>query len=100
LRENTLDDAAFWGRAFSDPDVVELTAYASSRDLEATRAEITQFCNPSFGKGIGIRWGIVFKGHPCLVGTVRCCDWMREGGHRMQVGYDLLREYRHYGMMT
>src|SRR5512136_1698887 len=43
LREITLDDAEFWKRNFSDPDVVQLTAYEPPRDLEAAKTEILQF---------------------------------------------------------
>ena len=40
LRPITLDDAEFWVRNFSDPDVVELTAFEPPRDIETAREEI------------------------------------------------------------
>lgn len=100
LREITLDDAEFWMRNFSDPDVVELTAYEPPRDLETAKAEITQFCIRPFQEGTGIRWGITFRGSPGLIGTLGYHQWIREGAHRARMGYDLLREHRRKGIMA
>lgn len=100
LREITLDDAGFWMRNFSDPDVVELTAYEPPKDLEAARGEITQFCTRPFEERTGIRWGIALRGSRDLIGTLGYHAWVREGAHRARMGYDLLREHRRKGIMT
>lgn len=100
LREITLDDAEFWMRNFSDPDVVELTAYEPPRDLEAAKSEILQFCIRPFRESTGIRWGIALRGNPDLMGTLGYHQWVREGAHRARMGYDLLREHRRKGIMT
>jgi len=100
LREITLDDAEFWMRNFSDPEVVELTAWEPPRDLEAAKGEITQFCTRPLQEATGIRWGIALRGRPDLIGTLGYHQWIREGAHRARMGYDLLREHRRRGIMT
>ncbi len=100
LREITLDDAEFWIRNFSDPDVVELTAWEPPRDLDAAKAEILQFCTQPFRESTGIRWGIALRGSSDLVGTLGYHQWVREGAHRARMGYDLLPEHRRRGLMT
>jgi len=100
LREITLADAKFWLRNFSDPDVVELTAYEPPQDLEAAQAELTQYAIRPFQTGTGIRWGIALRGHSDLIGTLGYHQWVRDGGHHARVGYDLLPEYRRQGIMT
>ena len=49
LREITAEDAAFWLRNFSAPEVVELTAWEAPRDLEAAKAEIERVCTRPLG---------------------------------------------------
>lgn len=100
LREITLDDAEFWMRNFSDPDVVELTAYEPPADLETARSEIAQFCIRPFVERTGIRWGVTFRGSHDLIGTLGYHQWVREGAHRARMGYELLREHRRKGIMT
>lgn len=100
LREITLDDAEFWVRNFSDPDVVELTAWEPPRDLEGAQAEIMEFCIRPFRESTGIRWGISFRDRPALIGTLGYHQWVREGAQRARMGYDLLREHRRQGIMT
>lgn len=100
LREITLDDAEFWVRNFSDPEVVELTAWEPPRDLDAAKDEITQYCIRPFREATGIRWGIALRGGPDLIGTLGYHQWVREGAHRARMGYDLLREHRRRGIMT
>lgn len=100
LREIALGDAEFWMRNFSDPDVVELTAYEPPQDLEAARGEITQFCLRPFQERTGMRWGIALRGTRELIGTLGYHQWIREGAHRARMGYDLLPEHRRKGIMT
>ncbi len=100
LREITLDDAAFWLRNFSDPDVVDLTAFEPPADLAAAKEEILQYAIRLFEQGHGFRWGITVRPSPELVGTLGYHMWVREGGNRARVGYELLREHRRRGIMT
>jgi len=100
LREITPDDAPFWLRNFSDPDVVELTAYEPPRDLEAAKEEIEQYCTRVFREEAGIRWGITLKGRGDLIGTLGYHAWVQERDRRARMGYDLLAEYRRKGIMT
>ncbi len=100
LREMTVEDADFWVRNFSDPDVVEFTAYEPPADLEAAKAQLTEYAARPFNEGTGIRWGICLRGSRDLIGTLGYHQWVREGGDRARAGYDLLREYRGRGLMT
>lgn len=100
LREIALDDAEFWLRNFSDPRVVELTAYEPPAGLEAAKAELLQYAVRPFEQGTGIRWGISLRGARALVGTLGYHQWMKEGGNHARVGYDLLPEQRGKGIMA
>lgn len=100
LREITLEDASFWLRNFSDPEVVELTAFEPPVDLDAAKDEITQYAIRLFEQGAGFRWGITVRPSRELIGTLGYHGWVREGGSRARVGYELMREYRRRGIMT
>jgi ribosomal-protein-alanine N-acetyltransferase len=100
LREITLDDAAFWLRNFADPEVVELTAFEPPANIEGAKEEILQYAIRPFAQGTGIRWGITPRGSHDLIGTLGYHQWVREGGNRARVGYEIHREYRRRGLMT
>lgn len=100
LREITADDAAFWLRNFSDPDVVECTAYEPPADLAAAKGEIEQYCTRVFEEETGIRWGISLKGRAELIGTLGYHGWVQGRDRRARMGYDLLPEHRRQGIMT
>ena len=100
LRPITLDDAAFWIRNFSDPDVVELTAFEPPRTIETAREEIATHCLKIFAENTGIRWGIAMKGSNQLIGTAGYYGWEKERGYHASLGYDLLREHRGKGVMS
>ncbi len=100
LREITLDDAGFWLRNFSDPDVVEFTAFEPPPDLEAARREIERFCTRPLIEGSGIRWGIEPLGTTGLVGTLGYHAWVQGRDRHARMGYDLLLEHRGKGLMT
>jgi ribosomal-protein-alanine N-acetyltransferase len=99
LRGITLEDAPFWFEHFSDPEIVELTAYEAPRDLPAAREEVLQFCVRPFEEGRGLRWGILMKSQPGLIGTLGYHQWAHEG-RRARVGYDLRKAFRRQGIMT
>jgi ribosomal-protein-alanine N-acetyltransferase len=100
LREITLGDVGFWLRNFSDPAVVELTAYEPPADLEAAKAELIQYAARPFEQGTGIRWGISLRPGPDLIGTLGYHQWVKEGGNHARVGYELTAEHRRRGIMT
>ncbi len=100
LREITPDDAPFWLRNFSDPEVVELTAYEAPRDLEAAKGEIERFCTRPFREETGIRWGISLKDRGELIGTLGYHAWVQGRDRHARMGYDLLPEHRRQGIMT
>jgi ribosomal-protein-alanine N-acetyltransferase len=99
LREITLDDAEFWLRNFSDPEVVELTAFEPPKDLEAAKQEIQTYCIDLFRSDNGLRWGVELNGSSGLIGTLGYYKWVKSGGFHAQMGYDLLREFRRKGIM-
>ncbi|HYM39443.1 MAG TPA: GNAT family protein [Thermoplasmata archaeon] len=100
LREITLDDTAFWLRHFSDPEIVEMTAFEPPADREAAKGELLRYAVHPFEQGTGIRWGMALRGSPELIGTLGYHGWVREGGDRARMGYDLAREHRGRGLMS
>lgn len=100
LRQITADDAPFWLRNFSAPEVVEFTAWEAPRDLEAAKAEIERFCTLPMREETGIRWGITLRGSDDLVGTLGYHGWVKGRDRRARMGYDLLAEFRGKGIMT
>jgi ribosomal-protein-alanine N-acetyltransferase len=96
----SLDDAEFYLELFSDPDIVELTAFDPLKGIEGATRELLELCIRPFEENRGIRWGIALKGAKGLIGTVGYCQWVRVGGYRAGIGYDLLATYRRRGIMT
>lgn len=100
LRSMTLADAAFYLKHFSDPEIVKLTAFDPPKGIEGATRELMEFCIRPFEENKGIRWGIVLKGHPGLIGTVGYIQWVKAGSYRARIGYDLAAAYRRQGIMT
>jgi ribosomal-protein-alanine N-acetyltransferase len=100
LRRMTLADAEFYLRHFSDPDIVELTAFDAPENIEKARQELHEFCIKPFEENKGIRWGIVLKGETELAGTIGYHQWVKAGGYHARVGYDLVAAHRRRGIMT
>lgn len=100
LRRMTLADAEFYLRHFSDPDIVELTAFDAPENIAKARQELLEFCIKPFEENKGIRWGIVLKGETELAGTIGYHQWVKAGGYHARVGYDLAAAYRRRGIMT
>ena len=99
LRELILEDAPFYLRHFSDPDIVDLTAFEAPRDLAAAEAELLEYCINLREQGRGIRWGMVLKATGELIGTCGYHAWDRRS-RSCRIGYDLAREHRRKGIMT
>jgi len=100
LRRMTLADAEFYLRHFSDPDIVELTAFDAPENIAKARQELLEFCIKPFEENKGIRWGIVLKGETELAGTIGYHHWVKAGGYHARAGYDLAAAYRRRGVMT
>ena len=100
LRRMTPADAEFYLRHFSDPDIVELTAFDAPPNVEKATQELIEFCIKPFEENKGIRWGIVLKGETELVGTIGYHQWVKAGGYHARVGYDLAAAHRRRGIMT
>jgi len=100
LRRMTLADAEFYLKHFSDPDIVELTAFDALGNIERATQELLEFCIKPFEENRGIRWGIVLKGEAELAGTIGYHQWVRTGGYHARVGYDLAAVHRRRGVMT
>ena len=100
LRRMTPADAGFYLRHFSDPDIVELTAFDAPETLEEAAQELLEFCIKPFEENKGIRWGILVRGETELAGTIGYHQWVKAGGYHARVGYDLTPAHRRYGIMT
>jgi ribosomal-protein-alanine N-acetyltransferase len=100
LRRMTLADAEFYLRHFSDPDIVELTAFDAPENIGKARQELLEFCIKPFEENKGIRWGIVLKGETELAGTIGHHQWVKAGGYHARVGYDLVAAHRRRVIMT
>ena len=100
LRRMTLTDAAFYLKHFSDPEIVELTAFDPPKGIEGARQELVEFCIKPFEENKGIRWGIILKGQTDLIGTIGYHHWVKAGGYRAEIGYDLVAVHRCQGIMT
>jgi ribosomal-protein-alanine N-acetyltransferase len=99
LRRMSLDDADFYFKHFSDPDIVELTAFDGPKDFEAATKELQEYCLDNFVNDTGIRWGIARKGNPDLIGTCGFYKWVKHV-RRAEIGYDLAATFRRQGIMT
>ena len=100
LRRMTPADAEFYLKHFSDPDIVELTAFDAPETLEKATQELLAFCIKPFEENKGIRWGIVLKDETELIGTIGYHQWLKTGGYHARVGYDLTAAHRRRGIMT
>ena len=80
LRQMTLDDTEFWLRHFSDPEMVERTAFDAPKGIDGAREELLTYAIRLFQENKGIRWGITLKGDPHLIGTLGYHRWVKEGG--------------------
>jgi ribosomal-protein-alanine N-acetyltransferase len=100
LRRMTPADAEFYLRHFSDPDIVELTAFDAPQTIEKATQELLEFCIRPFEENKGIRWGIALKGETELAGTIGYHQWVKTSGYHARVGYDLTPAHRRRGIMT
>jgi ribosomal-protein-alanine N-acetyltransferase len=96
----TLDDAEFWLRHFSEPGIVDLTAFEAPNGIEGAREELQTYAIRLFEENKGIRWGIALKDRAELIGTLGYHQWVKGGGYHARIGYDLAPPFRQKGIMT
>lgn len=89
LRRITLEDLEFYLNHFSRPEMVVGSGFPAPAGIDGAREEILRYCIDVFTENRGIRWGIELKGSPGLVGTLGFHNWVKEGGWRVETGYDL-----------
>lgn len=96
----TLEEVGFYMENFSDPVVVDMTAFDAPATVEDARRELLMYCINPFEENTGIRWGMELKGEKKLIGTLGFHDSVKGGSYSARMGYDLLKEYRGRGFMT
>jgi [ribosomal protein S5]-alanine N-acetyltransferase len=90
LREVTLEDAGWYLRHFSYPEVVHGQGYAAPADIDAAREEIRRYFVDLYADGAGIRWGLAHREAPAeLIGSAGFYRWTRDAIPRAELGYDL-----------
>ena len=100
LREVTLDDAAWYLRHFSDPEIVRGQGCPAPADLDQAAAELRTFFLDLFARGAGIRWGLTLRGSRGLIGSAGFYRWQRGPRAQAELGYDLAPAYWGRGIMT
>lgn len=99
LREITMDDAKWFLRHFSVPEIVRGQGYAAPTGLDEAREQLALYVVDLYRRGGGLRWGISLKGSDELIGSAGLYDWDREVGSA-EAGYDLLPSHWGKGIMT
>jgi len=94
----TMDDDEFYLKHFSDPTIVQLSAYEAPADIEAARQELRDYCVDIFTRNEGIRWGVCLREDLELIGTCGFYKWVKHARHA-EIGYDLAPEFRRKGIM-
>jgi ribosomal-protein-alanine N-acetyltransferase len=100
LREVTLDDAAWYLRHFSDPEIVRGQGCPAPVDLDQAAVELRTFFLDLFKGGAGIRWGLTLRGSPELIGSAGFYRWRRGPRAQAELGYDLAPALWRRGIMT
>ncbi|HEX5589878.1 MAG TPA: GNAT family N-acetyltransferase [Candidatus Limnocylindrales bacterium] len=89
LRGLTLDDAPWYLRHFSTPEIVSGQGYAAPVDLAAAEAELRRFVLDLFAVRAGFRWGIATRDDPALIGSAGLYRWVDTPTPQAELGYDL-----------
>jgi len=97
LRRITTEDEADIFAIFSNPEVTRYYDLDTFTD-PAQAKELIERHETQFEKGAGIRWGIMLKGSPRLIGTGGA-GWQR-WNYSAVLGYELAREFWSQGIMT
>jgi ribosomal-protein-alanine N-acetyltransferase len=100
LREVTLEDAAWYLRHFSEPEIVRGQGCPAPADLDQAAAELRTFFLDLFSGGAGIRWGLALRGSPELIGSAGFYRWRRGPRAQAELGYDLAPALWGRGLMT
>lgn len=99
LREVTIDEADWFLRHFSTPEIVRGQGYPAPADLDEARRQLALYLVDLYARGGGLRWGITLKGSDELIGSAGLYDWDREV-RSAEAGYDLLPSQWGMGIMT
>lgn len=99
LREVTPKDVSWYFRHFNTWEIADGEEFPGPKDMEAARKELKLYFIDTFREGVGIRWGITFRGSDELIGSAGFYKWRKESA-RVEAGYDLDPRYWHKGIMT
>jgi ribosomal-protein-alanine N-acetyltransferase len=95
----TMDEADWFLRHFSVPEIVFGQGHAAPKDLEDAREQLALYIVDLFAGGGGLRWGIALMGSDVLIGSAGLYDWDREV-RSAEAGYDLDPSHWGRGIMT
>jgi ribosomal-protein-alanine N-acetyltransferase len=100
LREVALAEADWYLSHFSRPEIVHGTGFAAPADLDAAREELRRYFVDLRAAGAGIRWGIVRREEPGLIGSIGLYKWVVEPRPQAELGYDLDPAWWGRGLMS
>lgn len=81
---------------FSDENVTEFYNIKTLSEEKEAQKYLDWF-RTRFHDKLGIRWGIVLKGHENIIGTIGFNNFTK--GHRANLGYDLRKDYWNKGFI-
>jgi ribosomal-protein-alanine N-acetyltransferase len=88
-----MDDAEWYLRHFSTPEIIEGQGFPAPANMEAARDEVREYMIDLFMKKEGFRWGITLKDSRELIGSCGFFKWRREYWSSAELGYDLDPKY-------
>ena len=94
-----MDDADWFLRHFSVPEIAHGQGYAAPAGLDEAREQLALYIVDLYKRGDGLRWGIALKGSDDLIGSAGLYDWDREV-RSAEAGYDLLPSHWGRGIMS
>lgn len=100
LRELTIEDAEWFLRHFSTPEIVKGDGSEGPDGFEGAERELRQYCIDLFSRREGFRWGLELRTEPRLVGSAGFYKWFAHTPHKAELGYDLDPDYWGQGLMT
>lgn len=98
LREKQASDVADFFNYYSDPEVNKYIISHIPRNIEEARMELNYWKN-IFYTGDGIYFAIARKDNNQLIGSIGFSSHIRTH-HRIELSYDLAKEYWNQGIMT
>jgi len=98
LRELTNQDVTVLHEYWSDSDVMEYLSLDSFTSIQES-LDMINIVKNLYGDNQGIRWGITIKDSGKVLGTCGFHNFKSEH-HRVEMGYELGKEYWSHGIMT